>query len=310
MEFRERILGVLSKPLTARGIEILQVNLGYTCNMTCKHCHIGAGPGRHEAMARENIEAVLDVLRENEITVLDITGGAPELNPHFRFLLQEARKTGAHVIVRTNLTIFFEERMKGLPEFFRDNMVEVIASLPYYLESDVDRIRGKGTFQKSIKALMKLNSLGYGAGTDRKLNLVYNPAGIFLPPPQKTLEEDYKRELRNRFGISFDKLFTFTNMPVGRFRDFLSRSGSLEKYMEKLSSAFNAQTLDGLMCRHLINVGWDGKLYDCDFNQILGLNVNSNCAGHIMDFDHSKLACREITLDNHCYGCTAGQGST
>lgn len=311
MDFRKRIEGVLSKPLTACGIEILQVNLGYMCNMACKHCHIDAGPRRDEVMHRENIEVVLDVLRENEMPVIDITGGAPELNPHFRFLVEEAAKTDAHVIVRTNLTIFFEEGMEDLPEFLGNNMVEVIASLPYYLESDVDRVRGRGTFQKSIRALKKLNSLGYGENDPhRKLNLVYNPVGTFLPPPQKTLEEDYRRELRNRFGISFDSLFTFTNMPVGRFRDFLSRTGSLERYMEKLSAAFNAQTLDDIMCRHLINVGWDGKLYDCDFNQILGLDVNSNCPGHIEDFNYSKLAARKITLDSHCYGCTAGQGST
>jgi len=311
MDFRERIQGILSKSLTACGIEILQVNLGYKCNMGCKHCHIDAGPCRDEVMDRENIGVVLDVLRENEIPVIDITGGAPELNPHFRFLVEEAGKTGAHVIVRTNLTIFFEEGMEDLPEFLGNNMIEVIASLPYYLERDVDRVRGNGTFQKSIRALKKLNSLGYGENRpEEKLNLVYNPAGTFLPPPQKTLEEDYKRELRNRFGISFDSLFTFTNMPVGRFRDFLSRTGSLEHYMEKLSVAFNAHTLDGVMCRHLINVGWNGKLYDCDFNQILGLDIDNNCPAHINDFNYSNLASREITLDNHCYGCTAGQGST
>ena len=311
MDFRERIQGILSKSLTACGIEILQVNLGYKCNMGCKHCHIDAGPCRDEVMDRENIGVVLDVLRENEIPVIDITGGAPELNPHFRFLVEEAGKTGAHVIVRTNLTIFFEEGMEDLPEFLGNNMIEVIASLPYYLERDVDRVRGNGTFQKSIRALKKLNSLGYGENRpEKKLNLVYNPAGTFLPPPQKTLEEDYKRELQNRFGISFDSLFTFTNMPVGRFRDFLSRTGSLEHYMEKLSVAFNAHTLDGVMCRHLINVGWNGKLYDCDFNQILGLDIDNNCPAHINDFNYSNLASREITLDNHCYGCTAGQGST
>lgn len=311
MDFRERIEGFLSKPLTACGIEILQVNLGYMCNMGCKHCHIDAGPFRNEVMDRENIEAVLDVLRENKVPVIDITGGAPELNPHFRFLVGEAAKTGAHVIVRTNLTIFFEEGMEDLPEFMGNNMVEVIASMPYYLESDVDRVRGRGTFQKSIRALKILNSLGYRENCpEKKLNLVYNPAGTFLPPPQKALEEDYKRVLRNRFDISFDRLFTFANMPVGRFRDFLTRTGGLDQYIEKLSAAFNSHTLDGIMCRHLINVGWDGKLYDCDFNQILGLGVDSDCPMYIKEFNYSKLAHRKITIDNHCYGCTAGQGST
>jgi radical SAM/Cys-rich protein len=311
MRFEDKILSVQSEPLTACGIEVLQVNLGFRCNMVCKHCHIGAGPERQEEMGRETVEAVLGILRENETGMLDITGGAPELNPHFRYLVQEAKKAGSHVIVRTNLTIFFEDGTRDLDVFYGNNAVEIIASLPYYTENDVDRIRGKGTFQKSIKAIEKLNTRGYGNGTSgKRLNLVYNPGGTFLSPPQETLEKDYKRELHRRFGVVFDRLFALTNMPIGRFKSHLIRSNGLEKYMDKLATAFNPATLSGLMCRHLVNVGWDGMLYDCDFNQILGLTIDSDCPQHIRYYDRSKIARRKITVDEHCYGCTAGQGST
>ncbi len=277
--------------------------------MACKHCHVSAGTGRQEAMDGENIEAVLTVLRSTDINILDITGGAPEMNPHFFHLVREAKRIGKHVMVRTNLTIFFEDGMEYLPEFYRDNDVEIIASLPFYLESNVDRVRGKGSFQKCVEALRKLNSLGYGAqGSEKKLRLVYNPSGAFMSPSQKMLEADYRRELQERFGITFDSLFTFLNMPIGRFRDYLVRSGNFEKYMEKLICAFNPETLEGLMCRHLINVGWDGTLYDCDFNQMLGLGVHSSRS--ISDFDHQELVDRAINTGEHCYGCTAGRGST
>lgn len=279
--------------------------------MACRHCHIRAGPDRAEMMDIDTVETVLGVVRENNIGILDITGGAPELNPHFRYLVGEAGKTGCHVIVRSNLTIFFENGFEDLPEFYSESDAEVVASLPHYTDATVDRIRGNGTFQKCIKALRKLNSLGYGNGlAGRKLSLVYNPAGAFLPPQQETFEKEYKGEMNNRFGISFDNLYTFVNMPIGRFRDYLVRSKNLEKYMEKLISTFNTGTLDGLMCRHLISVGWDGVLYDCDFNQILGLTVHRDCPRHIKDFDYPALYRRKITLDDHCYGCTTGQGST
>jgi radical SAM/Cys-rich protein len=311
MRFEEKILTAKSEPLKAQTIDILQVNVGYKCNMTCKHCHVQAGNNRNEIMSRENIEAVLRVLKENDIKTLDITGGAPELNPHFTYLVEEAKKTNRHVIARSNLTIFFEPGMEYLPEFYRDNAVEIVASLPYYIESDVDRVRGNGTFQKSIKALQRLNSLGYGNdSTGLKLNLVYNPPGAFLPPEQGTLEEEYKRELDKRFGIHFNSLYTFTNMPIGRFRDYLVRSKNLEKYMQRLKAAFNPETLGSLMCRYLISVGWDGTVYDCDFNQVLGLSVYNDCPQHIRDFDYSRLCGRKIIVDDHCFGCTAGQGST
>ncbi|MEJ2684768.1 MAG: arsenosugar biosynthesis radical SAM protein ArsS [Candidatus Sulfobium sp.] len=310
MGFEERMLSMNGQPLTACGIAILQVNLGYSCNMACKHCHVEARPDRSQTMSREIVDVVLDVIERN-INTLDITGGAPELNPHFRYLVEEARNIGSHVMVRTNLTIFFEEGMEDLPEFYADNSVEVIASLPYYTETDVDRVRGRGTFEKCISALQRLNDIGYGnACENRKLNLVYNPAGAFLSPPQEALRHDYKKELERRYGISFDELYTFSNMPIGRFRDHLIRMNNLEKYTEKLVCAFNPETIPGLMCRRLVSVGPDGALYDCDFNQMLGLTVQGNCPQNVREFDYSRLAGRTITVGDHCYACTAGQGST
>jgi radical SAM/Cys-rich protein len=262
-------------------------------------------------MDLETADRVIGLLKDYSFKVLDVTGGAPELNPHFRHIVSEARKLGRHVIVRCNLTIFFEEGMEDLLEFYRQHGVEVIASLPYYLEESVDRVRGRGTFQKSIRALQMLNSVGFGKETsDLKLNLVFNPQGAFLPPSQAELEKKYKGELMERFGISFSNLFTFTNIPVGRFGDFLRRTKNLDKYMEKLSGAFNPCTLDGIMCRHLISIGWDGRLYDCDFNQMIGLGLMDEYPHDIRDFDISSLSSREIALGDHCYGCTAGQGST
>jgi len=217
---------------------------------------------------------------------------------------------GRRVMARTNLTIFFEPGMGDLPEFYAQNGVELVASLPYYMESGVDRVRGDGAFAKSIEALRRLNSLGYGTEDGMSLNLVYNPPGAFLPPAQATLEADYKRELGEKFGVGFTGLFTFSNMPIGRFKDFLKRSDNLDSYMDKLECAFNPDTLDGLMCRHLMSVGWDGRLYDCDFNLVLGLSVDENCPGHIADFDPEKLLNRRIRVGDHCFGCTAGQGST
>jgi radical SAM/Cys-rich protein len=310
VEFGEKTREVLQGPLVACSIEVLQVNLGYKCNMACKHCHIAAGPDRNQAMDRETMDTVLSVMAENGIAVLDVTGGAPELNAHFRYLVEKAGKIGLHVVVRTNLTIFSEEGMEDLPDFYEGNGVEITASLPYYSERDVDRVRGKGTFQKSLEALRKLNSLGYGSSAGKKINLVYNPAGAFLAPPQKMMEQDYRRELQGRFGIFFDNLYAFSNMPIGRFRDHLITNRALEKYMEKLEAAFNPATLCGLMCRHLINVGWDGTLYDCDFNQMLGLKTDGGSSRHIADFDYRQLSGRKITVGEHCYGCTAGQGST
>jgi radical SAM/Cys-rich protein len=311
MHFREKVLAVRSAPLHASGIDILQVNLGYRCNMACKHCHVQAGPDREETMDRRNVEEVLRVLKENGIGVLDITGGAPELNPDFRYLVEEARHTGCHVIVRSNLTIFFEKGMEDLFDFYSLNNAEIIASLPYHSETVVDKVRGNGAFQKSIKALQQLNSLGYGKSAGgKKLNLVYNPGGAFLPSAQSALEDEYRKELKGKFDISFHCLYTFANMPIGRFREFLVRSNNFDTYMKKLTDAFNPETLTGIMCRHVINVGWDGALYDCDFNQMIGLRLSSGSPLAIKDFDCYLLAKRQIAVDDHCYGCTAGQGST
>lgn len=310
MTFTERVRSIQPEPLSAIGIDILQVNLGYRCNMACKHCHIGAGPAREEMMSSETVGSVLEVLRRHEIGTVDITGGAPELNPDFERLVREAARMGRHVIVRTNLTICFEKGMEYLTGFYDEHSVELIASLPYYTETEVDRVRGRGAFRKSIMAFELLNSRGYGDGhSGRKLNLVYNPPGAFLAPPQKALEEDFRTELKKRYDISFDTLFTFANAPIGRFREFLARSGNLQRYMDKLASVFNPLTLDGLMCRHLISVDWQGLLYDCDFNQSLRLYAG-DAARHIRDFDHGTLSQRTINVGDHCYACTAGQGST
>lgn len=311
MKFKERISSLRGRPLTAEGISVLQINMGYRCNMHCGHCHVSAGPRDDREMGAETVEGVVSALRRTGIRTLDITGGAPELNLHFRRLVEEARALGVHVIARTNLTVFFEEGMADLPDFYASNSVEVIASLPCYSEAGVDGMRGGGAFKKSISAITKLNRLGYGCGSDeRRLCFVYNPSGPFLPPLQSKLEDDYRRVLRRDFGISFDRLYVFTNMPIGRFRDLLVENGSLEKYQALLESSFNGLTLGGVMCRNLISVGWDGRLYDCDFNQILGLRLDERCPGHISGLEPGGLVGREISVGEHCYGCTAGQGST
>ncbi len=309
--FPDKVRSVRGEPLTAKGIAVLQVNMGYRCNMACRHCHVSAGPARSETMDRRTVDAVLRAFLGSPIGTLDITGGAPELNPHFRTLVSEARKAGRRVIARTNLTIFSEQGMRDLPEFYREQGVELIASLPCYLEENVTAVRGSGSFQKSIDALRRLNSLGFGKGSSEfPLSLVYNPGGAFLPPAQGALEADYKRELNNRYGISVTCLYAFTNMPIGRFRDSLMQNGDFERYLDMLASAFNPETLDGIMCRSLVNVSWNGRLHDCDFNQVLEVPTASDVPHHIDDFDYAALARRTIAVDDHCYGCTAGQGST
>ncbi|MDH4231484.1 MAG: arsenosugar biosynthesis radical SAM protein ArsS [Nitrospirota bacterium] len=308
MHFEEKILTVRTDPLHATGIDILQVNMGYRCNMACKHCHVQAGPAREEMMDIRTVEEVLVVLNENRVKTLDVTGGAPELNPFFRYLVEEARHAGCRVIARSNLTIFYEPGMEDLFDFYSRNSVELIASIPYYREADVDKVRGNGAFRKSIDALRQLNRMGYGA--DKALNLVHNPTGAFLPPSQSAMEKEYREDLKRNYDISFHSLYTFANIPIGRFREFLIRSKNYDKYLRKLTDAFNPETLQGIMCRHLVNVGWDGTLYDCDFNQMIGLALLDRYPRNIRDFDHHLLAGRQIAVDDHCYGCTAGQGST
>ena len=307
--FVDKLRGSQSGPLTAREVATLQVNVGYRCNLACKHCHVGGGPNRSEVMDRETADTVLAALATSGIGTLDLTGGAPELNPQFRHLVAASRALGKRVIVRSNLAIFQERGMEDLPEFFRDHSVEVVASLPSYKEDGTDRVRGNGTFRKCIEALRKLNSLGYGSGGGT-LNLVVNPPGAFLVPCQKTLENEFKKELQDRFQISFDRLYAFTNMPIGRFRDFLVRTGNLESYLNKLAASFNPATLDNVMCRHLISVRWDGRLFDCDFNQVLALGVSPGVPAHIRDFDLAALSRRTIEVGDHCFGCTAGAGSS
>jgi radical SAM/Cys-rich protein len=296
--------------LRAKAIDVLQVNVGKLCNQACKHCHVDAGPKRTEIMTRDVIDECLRVLRENKIPTLDITGGAPEMIPDFRYFVTEAKKTGAKVIVRHNLTVMFEENQTDLPEFFAENAVEVVSSLPYFLPQQTDAQRGNGVFEKSIAALKKINAVGYGIGENLVLNLVYNPTGAFLPPPQIAIETDFKRELKTRYGIEFNNLFTITNMPIARYLDWLRRSKNEESYMRKLVNAFNPATVDGLMCRNLISVDWTGNLSDCDFNQMLNLGLENNAPQTIAEFDFGKLNARRIVTGSHCFGCTAGAGSS
>ncbi|HYE64558.1 MAG TPA: arsenosugar biosynthesis radical SAM (seleno)protein ArsS [Pyrinomonadaceae bacterium] len=309
-DFDEK-LAACGMELRAALVETLQVNVGKLCNQACKHCHVDASPTRTEIMSRETAERVIAALRKFRIRTLDITGGAPELNPSFRHLVTEARSLGTHVIVRHNLTVMFAPGQSDLPEFFRENGVEVISSLPYFLEQQTDAQRGHGVFEKSIEALRRLNAAGYGVeGSGLILNLVYNPVGAFLPPPQPSIEKDFKRELWARHQVCFNHLYTITNMPIKRFLDYLRRSGNEERYMRKLVEAFNPGTVEGLMCRHLVSVDWTGRLYDCDFNQMLELGVSSELPQTIAEFDPAKLAQRRISTGPHCFGCTAGAGSS
>ena len=297
--------------LRSTDVEILQINVGKVCNQACKHCHVDASPKRTESMSAEIVESCLDVLRKYKIPTLDITGGAPELNPYFRRLVTEARKIGAKVMVRHNLTVMFEEGQRDLPEFFRANAIEVVSSLPYFLAQQTDAQRGTGVFDKSVEAIRKLNAVGYGiASSGLILNLVYNPTGAFLPPPQAAIEADFRRELKNRYDLYFNNLYTITNMPIARFLDYLRRSGNEERYVQKLINAFNPSTVAGLMCRNTISVDWRGNLYDCDFNQMLEISVSETVPQTIFDFSPEIFINREIKTAAHCFGCTAGAGSS
>jgi radical SAM/Cys-rich protein len=296
-------------PPRATGIQVLQVNVGKLCNQTCRHCHVDAGPDRREVMTRETMQLCLDVLARTAIPTLDVTGGAPELNPHFRWLVEQARGLGRHVIDRCNLTVLLTPGCTDLPEFLAGHGVEVVASLPCYLPENTDRQRGEGVYDKSITALRRLNAAGYGQPGGPTLTLVYNPVGPSLPPPQPALEAAYRKELAGRHGLVFTRLFTITNMPISRFLDDLLESGRYDAYMEKLVGAFNPQAAAGVMCRTTLSVGWDGGLYDCDFNQMLDLPTAPGQPRHIRDFDVRLLADRVVVTGRHCYGCTAGVGS-
>ncbi len=299
-------------PLKPTKLEIFQVNLGKMCNQTCTHCHVDAGPDRKEIMTKETMQQCLNVLQNNpSLKTVDLTGGAPEMNPDFRWFVEEIKKLDRHVIVRCNLTIVLaNKKYHDLPEFYKQHRIEVTSSLPCYTRENTDRQRGRGVFEHSIKALQMLNEVGYGIeGTGLILNLVYNPGGAALPPPQKVLELEYKRELGQMYHLSFNNLFTITNLPVNRFLDFLLRTGKYEMYMEKLVNAYNYVAAANVMCRNTISVGWDGYLYDCDFNQMLDIKVDGD-SNHISQFSIRKITSREIIMGQHCYGCTAGSGSS
>ena len=299
--------------LRRRGVETLQLNLGYRCNQSCQHCHVNAGPKRTEEMSAETVSAVLDfVAASPSVTCLDLTGGAPELNPHFRSLVLAARARGLRVIDRCNLTILEEPGQEDLAEFLAAHRVEIVASLPCYLEENVDRQRGSGVFAASLRALQRLNRLGYGQPhSGLPLNLVYNPQGPSLPPPQAQLEIDYKRHLGENYGIVFSQLFSLANMPIQRFGSMLISKGQFNAYLQTLRSAHQAGNLDGVMCRSLLSVDWQGWLYDCDFNQQLGLAIaDGNRRQHISEATAATLEQRPILVAEHCYGCTAGQGSS
>jgi len=296
-----------------KSLETLQVNLGYRCNQSCTHCHVAAGPNRTEEMSSHNVEAVLAFLETHRVPTLDVTGGAPELHPLFRNLVSRARALGARVIDRCNLTILEEPGQAGLAEFLTAERVEVIASLPCYLEDNVDRQRGKGVFEASIRALKRLNALGYGKpGTGLMLDLVYNPLGPTLPPPQSNLEIDFKRELGTRFDCVFNRLYTLANMPIQRFGSMLVSAGRFDEYMALLRNAYQPANLRHVMCRSLVSIDWQGFVYDCDFNQMLGMPLaqGRRTRTHISQLDAAALPGLPIRVADHCYGCAAGQGSS
>jgi radical SAM/Cys-rich protein len=296
--------------LRRSALRVLQVNVGKLCNQACSHCHVDAGPHRTEVMTGETAAEVLDALRRCRPQTLDLTGGAPELNPHFERLVAGARALGCRVIDRCNLTVLTLPGKERLTEFLAAHEVEVVASLPCYLEGNVDSQRGVGVFDASVRALRRLNALGYGSeGTGLVLNLVYNPLGASLPPDQAGLEADYRRELSDRYGIRFNRLYTLANMPIRRFAHQLRREGTYEAYMTLLANAFNPATVDGLMCRDTVSVGWDGRLYDCDFNQMLGLPLRAPC-GHVRELGSEPVEGFPIALGDPCFGCTAGAGSS
>jgi len=299
-------------PAIHRGkLETLQVNLGYLCNQSCQHCHVDAGPKRKEQMQRQTVDELIDFLSRSAIQTLDLTGGAPELNENFRYLVTAARELGIEVIDRCNLTVLNEPGQQELAEFLAENKVQVVASLPCYLKDNVEAQRGKGVYQSSITGLRKLNELGYGRpGSGLQLNLMYNPQGPSLPPPQEALEADYRRELQQREGVSFNNLFVLVNMPIMRFGSMLISKGQFDDYMSMLKDSYQAANLQNVMCRSLLSVDWQGYIYDCDFNQMLGLPVKSAGpqAAHIRDIDAGELEHKPIITGDHCYGCTAGQG--
>ena len=311
LDTRSHLLETDFLPVRRRALETLQANLGYRCNLSCSHCHVAAGPKRTEAMSRTTMERLLEVARHHRVTTLDLTGGAPELNPDFRWLVAQARAAGLHVIDRCNLTILGEPGQEGLADFLAEHGVEVVASLPCYLGENVDRQRGKGVFAASLDGLRRLNALGYGRCPERPLSLVYNPQGPVLPPPQAALEADYRHHLKADWGIDFTRLLTMTNMPIHRFGSRLLSKGDFNDYMALLRDACREENRAGLMCRTLVSVDWQGRLYDCDFNQMLELPLGGAPAPvDLAWLLEAELEGRPVVTAGHCYGCTAGQGSS
>lgn len=293
---------------TEEYLDVLQMNIGRKCNLICKHCHVNAGPVRTEEMSREVMDACLTFAKEQKIATIDITGGAPEMNPNLEYLIEESGKICNHVIVRTNLVILLDEAYKYLIEVYAKNKVEIVCSLPYYRAAEMDKVRGDGSFDKAIEVLRCLNATGYGKSPELVLNMVYNPAGAFFPPDQEAMEKEYKQRLFTDFGIKFNNLYTLYNNPMGRFGAFLRNSGNLKRYMKKLFDAFNADTVEALMCRTQVSVDYDGQLYDCDFNLAAGLPVIGE--QKISDVTGKPYQVRKIRMDKHCYACTAGAGSS
>ena len=300
-------------PLQPTGLDVFQVNMGKMCNQVCAHCHVDAGPDRKEIMTKETLEQCLVAIRNSSIKTVDLTGGAPEMNPHFRWFLEQVYKLGCKVMVRCNLTIIVaNKKYYDLPEFYKNNEVEIVSSLPHYSSKKTDSQRGDGVFDKSVKALKMLNDVGYGiAGSGLVLNLVYNPSGAFLPPSQEGLEKQFKRKLKKDFDIEFNSLFAITNIPISRYLEYLVASENYTGYMEKLVNSYNPSAAKGVMCRNTISVGWDGFLYDCDFNQMLEMKVSvSKKQQHVSEFELDSLVNRSILVNEHCFGCTAGAGSS
>ncbi|HIP36271.1 MAG TPA: radical SAM/Cys-rich domain protein [Crocinitomix sp.] len=297
-------------PLKPTKLEILQINLGYLCNMECNHCHVDASPRRKEVTAKNVLEKCLEVIDSTDsIHTVDLTGGAPEMNPHFTWLIKALSQRNVEILVRSNLTILVEGKFKSYPEFLKNHKVTIVSSLPCYTEQNVDAQRGDGTFQKSIKALKILNNLGYGKSDDLKLHLVYNPGGASVAGNQQALQNDYKKELKRQFDIEFNELYTITNLPISRFLEDLLTQNKLQTYIELLANSFNPNAAQNVMCKNTLSVDYNGNLYDCDFNQILKLPFASNIK-NIMDFDNQVLLNRTIVTSQHCFGCTAGEGSS
>lgn len=310
--FDEKLAESGLDPFKAQGIDILQVNLGYKCDLTCEHCHVDAGPDRKEVMEPETVQQCIDALDRSNVKTVDLTGGAPEMNPGFVDLVKAASARGMETIVRSNLTILVaNKKYREYPKFFRDHGVTVTASLPCYTQGNTDKQRGEGVFDRSIEALQELNKLGYGkAGSGLELHLVYNPGGPALPPDQKSLEADYKKHLAEEHGIVFNELYTITNLPIARFLEFLIASGRYEEYMSTLVNNYNPAAAEGVMCRNTLSVDHRGYLFDCDFNQMLEIPVHSEAPSHISEYRDKDLGERKIMTGSHCYGCTAGAGSS